>query len=172
MGKIELIEDDITKLSVDSIVNAANNSLLGGGGVDGAIHRGAGPLLLEECRGFGGCPTGEARITSAYNLPCKYIIHTVGPIWRGGVSGEAKLLASCYDNCFNLIAEYNIKTIAFPAVSTGVFNFPKEHAAQIAIFQTRKALNDNLIIEKVFFTCFNKQTLEAYNRALNDQGCK
>jgi O-acetyl-ADP-ribose deacetylase (regulator of RNase III) len=168
LNKIVLVEKDITRLPVDAIVNAANNSLLGGGGVDGAIHRAAGPQLLEECRGIGGCPTGLARITSAYKLPCKYIIHTVGPIWRGGGHNEPALLASCYAHCFQLVAEYNLKTIAFPAVSTGVYGFPGDDAACVAVRETKKALLENPSIEKVYFTCFNPKTLEAYSKALKD----
>lgn len=168
MKRVVLIEDDITKLAVDAIVNAANNSLLGGGGVDGAIHRAAGPLLIAECRRVGGCPTGEARITAAYNLPCHSIIHTVGPVWYGGGGEEHRLLASCYQHCFSLIAEYKLKTIAFPAVSTGVYGFPKELAAQIALSETKKALSANRNIERVVFCSFNKETTQAYQKALND----
>jgi O-acetyl-ADP-ribose deacetylase (regulator of RNase III) len=167
--KIQLVDEDITKLAVDAIVNAANNSLLGGGGVDGAIHRAAGPELLAECRVLGGCPTGEAKITKGYNLPAQHIIHTVGPIWRGGMQGEPELLARCYRNCFRLARKNGIDTIAFPAISTGVYGYPKEEAAIIAVREARKALAEHDAPREVLFVCFNKETAAAYRNALAKQ---
>lgn len=164
--KIELADADITTLEVDAIVNAANNSLLGGGGVDGAIHRAAGPDLLAECRTLNGCPTGEARITRGYNLPAKYVIHTVGPVWRGGTNNEAGVLASCYRHCFALARKYRIRTMAFPAISTGVYGYPKSDAARIAIRETAGALSENPDLEKVIFTCYGRETRLAYEEAL------
>jgi len=165
-GRIKLVETDITVLQVDAIVNAANNSLLGGGGVDGAIHRGAGPGLLAECRKLNGCATGDAKITKGYNLPARYVIHTVGPVWHGGVSGEEDLLASCYKNCFKLAREQNLQSLAFPAISTGVYGFPKQTAAAIAVRETQRALAENEELEKVLFVCFNAETRKAYEEAL------
>jgi O-acetyl-ADP-ribose deacetylase (regulator of RNase III) len=163
---IELYEGDITTLRVDAIVNAANNSLLGGGGVDGAIHRAAGPQLVEECRGLRGCATGDAKITKAYRLPCRHVIHTVGPIWRGGQDGEAAQLASCYRRCYLLAAEYRLASIALPAISTGVYGFPKEAAARIAVAETRQALAASPCLRRVIFTCFNADSRRAYELAL------
>lgn len=160
--KIEIIIDDITKQKVDAIVNAANNSLLGGGGVDGAIHRGAGPELLEFNRKLGGCPTGEAKLSPGFNLPAKYIIHTVGPIWSGGTNNEDKLLANCYKNSFTLAKENNIKTIAFPSISTGVYRFPLERAVKIALNETKDFINKNDFFEKVVFACFDERTKNVY----------
>ncbi len=164
--KIAIVQGDITKQKVDAIVNAANTSLLGGGGVDGAIHRAAGPKLLEECRTLGGCPTGEAKITQGYNLPAKWVIHTVGPVWRGGKSREDELLASCYRRSLEVAAEHGIKTIAFPAISTGAYGFPLEGATRIAVREVRQFLESHPGIEKVLFVCFDKETYECYQRLL------
>ncbi|MDH3391324.1 MAG: O-acetyl-ADP-ribose deacetylase [Desulfobulbaceae bacterium] len=163
---IELVSTDITTLEVDCIVNAANNSLLGGGGVDGAIHSAAGPGLLEECRKLGGCATGDARITKGHSLPAQYVIHTVGPVWRGGATGEDDLLASCYQKSFKLVREYNLQSIAFPAISTGIYGFPKQRAAHIAIRETQRELAENKGLARVLFVCFNNETRIAYNKAL------
>ena len=162
-AKIEIQKGDITKQKVDAIVNAANTSLLGGGGVDGAIHRAAGPELLEYNRKLGGCPTGEARISPGFNLPAKYVISTVGPVWNGGNYNEDELLANCYRNSFKLVAENNIKTIAFPAISTGVYHFPLERATKIALNETKKFLNENDQVEKVVFVCFDDRAFKIYS---------
>ena len=167
MGKIELALGDITKLKVDAIVNAANTTLLGGGGVDGAIHRAAGPELLEECRRIGGCPTGEARITKAYRLPAKHVIHTVGPIWSGGKRNEEELLRNCYDNSMKLADENGIKTIAFPSISTGAYGFPIERAVPIAIQVVRENLEKMDRIQKVIFVCFIQSDFEVYEKSFN-----
>lgn len=168
MKRIEVVLGDITKMEVDAIVNAANNTLLGGGGVDGAIHRAAGPELLEECRKLNGCETGKAKITKGYRLPAKYVIHTVGPVWHGGKAGEDELLASCYRNSLQLAVENNIKTIAFPSISTGAYRFPVERAAKIAMVEILQFLKANDSIEKVFMVCFDKNTMEAYSQALSE----
>jgi O-acetyl-ADP-ribose deacetylase (regulator of RNase III) len=166
-NRIEIEKGDITKLGVDAIVNAANTSLLGGGGVDGAIHRAAGPKLLKECRTLNGCPTGEAKITKGYNLIAKYIIHTVGPVWNGGCYNEETLLANCYRNSLRLAAENNIKSIALPAISTGVYHFPLEQATKIAIRETKEFLDKNKSsIEKVIFVCFDENTYRIYKENL------
>lgn len=167
MAKIELIQDDITKLEVDAIVNAANKSLLGGGGVDGAIHSAAGSELLEECKTLNGCETGEAKITKGYRLPSKFVIHTVGPVWHGGQSNESELLTNCYKNSLKLALENNIKTIAFPNISTGVYGFPKDKAAEIAIKTVTGILNqNNNRIEKVYFVCFDNENYSLYKELL------
>ena len=163
----ELLPTDITKLAVDAIVNAANESLLGGGGVDGAIHRAAGPELLEECRKLGGCPTGEARITRGYRLPARHVIHTVGPVWHGGTRGEAELLASCYRNSLRLAVENGVRSIAFPAISCGVYRYPVDQAAAIAVRETRAFLDEHDSIDRVIFTCFGEDVCDAYRRALS-----
>jgi O-acetyl-ADP-ribose deacetylase (regulator of RNase III) len=157
---------DITTLAVDAIVNAANSSLLGGGGVDGAIHRAAGPELLAECRALGGCPTGEARITRGYRLPALHVIHTVGPVWNGGQSHEDENLARCYRNSLALAAEHGLRTIAFPGVSTGVYGFPVERATRIAIAETASALAAYPGIERVTFVCFSGGAYDLYLREL------
>jgi O-acetyl-ADP-ribose deacetylase (regulator of RNase III) len=164
--RIEVEKGDITKFRVDAIVNAANTSLLGGGGVDGAIHRAAGPKLLEECRTLNGCLPGEAKITKGYKLPAKYVIHTVGPVWNGGNYNEENLLANCYKNSLHLATENNIKTIAFPAISTGIYHFPLEQATIIAISETQKFLEKNKSIEKVIFVCFDENTYRIYKENL------
>lgn len=166
--RIEIVKGDITKLGVDAIVNAANRSLLGGGGVDGAIHRAAGQQLLEECKTLNGCETGNAKITKGYNLPSKHVIHTVGPVWKGGNKGEPALLASCYFNSLALAGQHNCKTVAFPNISTGVYGYPKEPAAAIAIQEVKKFLNNNLLPEKVIFCCFDDENYNIYQKTLSE----
>ena len=164
--RIEALQGDITALAVDAIVNAANSSLLGGGGVDGAIHRAAGPELLAECRTLGGCPTGEARITGGYRLRAKHVIHTVGPVWRGGGESEEELLARCYRSSLALAGAHGLRSIAFPAISTGIYGFPRPRASEIAVAETRRALAEAPAIERVLFVCFDRETLAFYERAL------
>ncbi|BBO20717.1 MAG: O-acetyl-ADP-ribose deacetylase [Rhodocyclaceae bacterium] len=154
-GRLEVVTGDITRLEVDAIVNAANESLLGGGGVDGAIHRAAGPELLAHCRTLGGCPTGAARITPGFRLPARHVIHTVGPVWHGGGHGEPALLASCYRHCFRLAREHGIRSLAFPAISCGVFAYPPDAAARIAAAECRQALADNPGLERVLLVAFD-----------------
>ena len=166
INRIEIKKGDITNLKVDAIVNAANTSLLGGGGVDGTIHRAAGPQLLEFNRKLGGCKTGEAKISPGFNLPAKYIIHTVGPVWTGGNNNEDKLLASCYNCSLKLATENGIKTIAFPAISTGVYRFPLEGATKIAVTEVKKFLEKNESIEKVIFVCFDDDDYNAYKKVI------
>jgi O-acetyl-ADP-ribose deacetylase len=163
---LEAIQGDITRLTFDAIVNAANESLLGGGGVDGAIHRAAGPELLAECETIGGCPTGQARITKGYKLPSRHVIHTVGPIWRGGGANEDALLASCYRMSFALATAHGLRSLAFPAISTGVFGFPRPRAAGIAVAETRRFVASEPKIERVAFVCFDNETLALYQQEL------
>lgn len=165
-NEIEIIVGDITRQNVDAIVNAANNSLLGGGGVDGAIHRAAGPELLAECRKLGGCDTGEAKVTSGYNLPAKWIIHTAGPVWRGDNHKEDEMLARCYRNSLAMAKRYGARTVAFPSISTGAYGFPLERAARIAVNEIATFLRGNNAIEKVLVVCFNEHTYNAYSNAL------
>jgi O-acetyl-ADP-ribose deacetylase (regulator of RNase III) len=164
--RIAVIRGDITTLDVDAIVNAANNTLLGGGGVDGAIHDAAGPELLEECRNLGGCETGQAKLTRGYRLPARNIIHTVGPVWRGGGVGEREILASCYRASLKLASEHGLHTIAFPAISCGAFGFPVTSAARIAVEETANYLAADDRIERVHFVCFDSETKEAYAQAV------
>lgn len=166
-SKIEIFKGNITVLKVDAIVNAANNSLLGGGGVDGAIHHAAGPKLLEECRTLNGCKTGEAKITKGYNLSAKFVIHTVGPIWNGGKHNEDGLLSNCYKNSLKLASDNQIRSIAFPAISTGVYRFPLERAANIAINEVKSFIERSDFIAKVIFCCFDEKTYQAYKKILN-----
>lgn len=161
--KIELIQGDITTLKVNAIVNAANKSLLGGGGVDGAIHKAAGSKLLDECRTLNGCNTGEAKITKGYDLPSKYVIHTVGPVWHGGKNNENTLLQKCYYNSLMLAAENNCKTLAFPNISTGVYGYPKEQAAKVAINTVNDFINSNDQLDKIYFVCFDKENYGLYS---------
>ncbi len=166
--RITVVQGDITKQHVDAIVNAANNTLLGGGGVDGAIHRAAGPGLLVECKAIGGCKTGEAVITRGYRLPATWVIHTVGPVWRGGAFDEAELLAGCYRNSLRLAAEHGIRTIAFPSISTGAYGYPVDQASRIAVETVAEFLRNDSSGLEVRFVCFNERTYTACQSALND----
>ena len=165
-AKLEARRVNIVTLEVDAIVNAANTTLLGGGGVDGAIHRAAGPELLAECRTLGGCPTGEAKITRGYRLPAKHVIHTVGPVWNGGTRGEPGLLAACYRNSLELAREHGLKTMAFPAISCGVYGYPLEKAVTIAARTTNDFLSAHPVMEKIIFACFDEDAFAAYNAEL------
>ena len=167
--KIRVVVTDIIICKVDAIVNAANNLLLGGGGVDGAIHRAAGPELLKECRSLKGCATGDAKITGGYRLPARYVIHTVGPVWRGGGNNESELLARCYRRCLQVAAENGVRTMAFPAISTGVYGFPKVLAAEIAVREIRLGLALYPQLAKILLVCFNDASREAYEAALGKQ---
>jgi O-acetyl-ADP-ribose deacetylase (regulator of RNase III) len=165
--RLRIVEADITELALDAIVNAAKESLLGGGGVDGAIHRAAGPELLTECRSLGGCPTGEAKITKGYRLPARFVIHTVGPVWHGGGRGEDGLLASCYRRCLELAEAHGVRTIAFPSISTGVYRFPVDRAAAIAVGTVRAWLAEHALPEQVTFCCFGEAAVAAHAAAIN-----
>ena len=165
-SRIAVVEGDITGQAVEAIVNAANTTLLGGGGVDGAIHRAAGPDLLAECRTLGGCATGQAKITKGCRLPAKWVIHTVGPVWRDGQHGEDALLASCYRSCFALAAQHGLRTIAFPSISTGAYGFPMERAARIAVREVKSFLEQNVSIEQVRLVCFGPGAVAIHSQAL------
>lgn len=166
-AQIKLSRDDITKLKVDAIVNAANSKLAGGGGVDGAIHKAAGMQLLEECKTLNGCETGSAKLTKGYNLPAKYVIHAVGPVWRGGQNKEAELLKSCYTTSLNLAVEHGCRSIAFPNISTGIYGFPKEEAAKIAIDTVVEFIERNDSLNEIYFVCFDEENHSLYNKILN-----
>ena len=172
LNRIRVVQGDITRQAVDAVVNAANTTLLGGGGVDGAIHRAAGSELLAECRNLGGCATGQAKITRGYKLPAKWVIHTVGPVWSGGQRGEDELLASCYRSCFALVEKHGIKTVAFPSISTGAYGFPMDRASRIAVNETMHFLKGNNSVETVILVCFGESTpetesaLEIYTKAI------
>ena len=165
-ARVEVVEGDITALAVDAIVNAANSTLLGGGGVDGAIHRAAGPELLAECRKLGGCPTGEARITKGYRLKARHVIHVVGPIWQGGQAGEEELLGACYRNALALALEHRLATVAFPAISTGIYGFPPERAAPLAAANVLEVLAAEAALQRVLFCCFGARSAELHRAAI------
>ena len=168
LERVAVVEGDITRQQVEAIVNAANNSLLGGGGVDGAIHRAAGPGLLEECRRLNGCATGEAKITRGYNLPARWVIHTVGPVWRGGSHHEDELLARCYQSCFALVEAHNIRTVAFPSISTGAYGFPMTRAAKLAVAEVKDFLEQNSVVEQVNLVCFGAGACKIHRAAVKD----
>lgn len=169
MTKLTLQKGDITALKVDAVVNAANSSLLGGGGVDGAIHRAAGPGLLAECRLLGGCPAGEAKVTSGYNLLAKFVIHTVGPVWHGGNDNEPQLLESCYRNSLEIAENLKLRTLAFPNISTGVYRFPKQHAAKIAIAEVRRFMQKTEFLEEIIFMTFDDENYSIYSKLLSEE---
>ncbi len=166
MPTLQAIQADIASLTIDAVVNAANESLLGGGGVDGAIHRAAGPELREECKLLRGCETGQAKVTAGFGLKAKFVIHTVGPVWQGGQQGEAELLASCYRHCIELAEQHNISSIAFPAISTGVFGYPKQAATEIAVATISEAVQGTAVIGEVVFCCFSTSDLKQYRSVL------
>jgi O-acetyl-ADP-ribose deacetylase len=166
--RVEIVQADITQQNVDAIINAANTSLLGGGGVDGAIHRTAGPGLVQECRRLNGCPTGGAKLTAGYHLPARHVIHAVGPIWRDGTQGEAELLAKAYRNCFSLIREHALTSAAFPSISTGAYRFPIDQACRIALTESSRALRPPPLLRRLIFVCFDEATRTAYRHALPD----
>lgn len=168
MQRVKILQGDITREKVDAIVNAANSSLLGGGGVDGAIHRAAGPELLAECRTLGGCPTGSARITRGYKLPAKHVIHTVGPVWHGGSQGEPQLLQNCYHSVFDLLEAHDLRSVAFPAISCGIYGYPIAQAARIALQAIRSFLERNQTVERIAVVCYTSDIYEAYLAALQD----
>jgi O-acetyl-ADP-ribose deacetylase len=168
MLRLKVLRGDITKQKVDAVVNAANTSLLGGGGVDGAIHRAAGPGLLEECRALNGCPTGGAKMTRGHRLPAKHVLHTVGPVWEGAGAGEDELLAQCYRSCFALVEEHGLRSVAFPAISCGVYAFPVERAARIAVAEIKSFLEANAAVERVLVVCFSEEVYDAYRSALQE----
>ena len=167
-GRIDVLQGDITTLAVDAIVNAANRTLLGGGGVDGAIHRAAGPRLREACGRLGGCPTGDAKLTGGYDLPARFVIHAVGPVWEGGQRGEAEALASCYRRCFALAVAHEVRSIAFPAISTGAFGYPLEEATRIAAVETRTHLEHGSGVDRIVFACFSEEAKDVYVTTLED----
>jgi O-acetyl-ADP-ribose deacetylase (regulator of RNase III) len=169
LSKLHIVRGDITTFAVDAIVNAANTTLLGGGGVDGAIHRAAGPQLLEECKQLHGCATGDAKITKGYNLPARFVIHTVGPVWRGGSHNEENLLAQCYRRCFEIAQERKLRTLAFPSISTGAYGFPLERAVPIALKEIITALSNNQLLEAVYVVCFDEYTYSVYKSVLSEQ---
>jgi O-acetyl-ADP-ribose deacetylase len=168
-SRIEVVQGDITTLAVDAVVNAANSSLLGGGGVDGAIHRAAGPQLVEECRTLGGCPTGQAKITRGYNLPARHVIHTVGPVWRGGGHDEDALLASCYRESLALAERHALESVAFPAISTGIYGFPLERATRIAVAEVRRHLTAHALPTRVVFVCFGADASRIYHDLVREE---